>query len=368
MKNLFFIILLLVASAGVKAQVIADPSVNPMRLFNSLLLPADPALLGKDLTFTIKVPILNRNLVNGLPSGTCKIKIGLGSKMLLDPAFDLANARLSNYFHWTSEINSGQLQVMGDLYAALPEEFEDTLLLDVKGVILGNSTITTNFLVTNHNTQINLSDENGSNNTSFIPYTIVAAGPVPVTFKDLTVTKKECTAAITLYVENEINLKSYELEVSTDGIQFERKASLNPAGLSMYRFLFSLEGRYKDVAALYFRVRSVDLDGRQQLTTVKKIAGGCTPVNAAYKLILFPNPALSQQRELSVRRTEGVFSGRYTLHLFGANGQYIRTRVQTLNNIDQFKYGIENLSAGSYLLKLTDENGFEYPVLQFQVL
>ena len=172
MKKIMLTSMLLATLIGRSAgqAVIADPAVNVMRTASTTSLPVNPTLIPLDSVITLRVPVINYNQVNALPSGSCKIKIGLGSKIMLDPAFDLAAVNTSNYFSWTAQSSGGQVQITGDLIASLPANFLDTVIFQIKSSVLGNSTITTNFLVTNHNTNTFLSDENGANNNAFISY------------------------------------------------------------------------------------------------------------------------------------------------------------------------------------------------------
>lgn len=365
MKNIIFILLLLSVCKGY-GQVIADPAVSDMKIVSTQEAPVNPLFLARDVVVRIKIPIFNRNLVNGLPSGTCKIKVGLGSKLELDPAFNLSNANTSNYFQWTAETTGGQVMITGDLRAVLPADFTDTLTLDIKGTILGNSTVTTNFLITNHNTTINLSDENGANNNTFLPYTVVT-GTVPVTFKEFLVTKKQCNILASIYTENEINVSRYELQVSTDGISYETKAQLAAAGLPKYDFSIIADELVKQSAQIFLRVKSVDIDGRQQYSVVKKITGGCN-ATAAIKTSLFPNPLPSQQKEIFIELETGVFNGKYRIQLYDAAGRLVQGSSVVLNNTNRINYKTGHLSAGQYVLQLSGEDDIIYPAMKFQKL
>lgn len=365
MKNIIVILLLLGVFKGY-GQVIADPAVSDMKIVSMLEAPVNPFLLAKDVIVRIKVPILNKNIINSLPSGTCKIKVGLGSKLELDPAFNLSNANTSNYFRWTAETAGGQVMITGDLVAVLPADFIDTLTLDIRGMILGNSTVTTNFLITNHNTTINLSDENGANNNTFLPYTVVT-GTLPVTFKDFLVTKKQCNIFASVYTDNEINVSRYDLQVSTDGINYETKAQLAAAGLPKYDFSIMADELLKRSAQLFFRVKSVDIDGRYQYSVVKKISGGCN-ASAGIKTALFPNPLPSQQQEIFIELETGVFNGKYSIRLYDAKGRLMQANTVLLNNVNRVAYNTGHLSAGQYVLRLSGQDETVYPAMTFQRL
>ena len=168
--------LLLASLSGIsqgRLAVIADAQLGKMELSDYAGYTMDAGNLSSDQLIKLKLPVFSVTHGKALPAGTCKIKIGFGSKLMLDPGFDLNNAGMSNYFRWTAAENSGQLQVTGELVNTLPANvtaIDLSFRLKVKEE--GNSAITANFLITNHNSTTILSDENGANNSSFMAYKV----------------------------------------------------------------------------------------------------------------------------------------------------------------------------------------------------
>jgi hypothetical protein len=159
--------------------VIADPKLSAMQLtdFGGNIL--DPNNLQAEQLIKLRIPVGNNNHGKPLPAGSCKIKIGLGSKLILDPGFDLGNAGMGNYFTWTATEDGGQYQVTGELVNALPADVTSVdLSFRLKVKEEGNSAITANFLITNHNSTTILSDENGANNAVAIDYKVANKLPV----------------------------------------------------------------------------------------------------------------------------------------------------------------------------------------------
>lgn len=174
--------LMLTAFAGTaqdRSAVIADPKLQAMVItdFNGNTL--DPANLQANQLVKLKLPVACDNHGKILPAGSCKIKIGLGSKLMLDPGFDLNNAGMGNYFSWTVAEDGGQFQVTGELVNPLPVSVTAVdLSFRLKVKEEGNSAITANFLITNHNSTAVLSDENGANNATAISYKVANTLPV----------------------------------------------------------------------------------------------------------------------------------------------------------------------------------------------
>jgi hypothetical protein len=175
-KGMFFAGLLAVSisSTAQRASVSADPELGNITLANATGFAIDASQVLADQVISIKIPVKNDNHGQAVPAGSCKVKIGLGSKLVLDPAYNLNSNALGSYFSWSAATVDGQLQITGDLVNPLPANVTDvTVAFKVKASMEGNSTITANFLITNHNTSSILSDEDGANNTSFLQYRVV---------------------------------------------------------------------------------------------------------------------------------------------------------------------------------------------------
>ena len=348
MKKLFLLLFIVTPFFAVAQSVTADPSLDPMKittLVSGNILVTQLPING---IIKLKVPILNRNTTNPLPSGTCKVKVGLGSKIILDPLFNLSTVNTSNYFSWTASALSGQVQITGDLIAELPANFNDTAYFDVKGVILGSSTITTNFLVTNHNTNVTLSDENGANNNASIAYTIISS-PLPVTFTNIFTEKKDCSFKVYFDIENEINVSKYELEISKDLNNFEKITTLQANNLKRYTFPnFSILEVYQ-ANVLLARVKSIDLDGKFQYSEIKKLSGKCDSKN---ELLLYPNPVPKNINSFYIQNDYGLFNGSYIISIVDMAGKLIESKEIRLTNVARFKYDMVYMAAGQYLIKM----------------
>ncbi len=367
MKNLIFTTLFVLAlfSQSFGQAVFADPAVNEMRTASvTSSLTINPGLIPVNEVISLKVPVINYNITNNLPSGTCKIKIGLGSKIELDPNFDLSTVNTNNYFSWTAIVSGGQVQITGDLIAPLPANYLDTVTFNIKGTIIGNSTITTNFLVTNHNTTTILSDENGNNNNTFLPYAISQSVVVPVTFTRLAVLKEACNININFDAENEINVNRYEIEISKDGIYFEKNGELTAANNIKYKFAFGITESMKS-PQLFIRIKCVDKDGKFQYSEIRKVSGSCDEKHEA-AVIVFPNPAAYETRQFFIRKAEGFFNGNYNISLMDVTGKLISKKRININNVKQFNYETGSISAGQYIINIFNQNDGRHTVVKWQ--
>lgn len=335
------------------AQVIADPATDFMIISNLADSAIDENLLPFSSTYKLHVPVFNKDFLNGLPPGTCKIKIGLGSKLVLAPGYNINNAPANQYFDWTYTATGGQVQITGELKHPLPANFANDIFFDVTGNVLGTSTITTNFLITNHNSSIILSDGDPTNNTSFLSYTIVG-GVVPVTFTSVNAIKNLCALKILFTTETEVNVKRYDIEVSKDGIAFNKIGEL-PANQSIkYHYDYSLTNN-NQAALIYFRVKSVDKDGFFQYSPTKTVDGLC---GGALSLTLYPNP-VKQGTFGTIKATNKLLDGKYRIELLTVAGESIFKKEFKFDNDLQFNLPIGNIAAGKYILSVTSIDSYE---------
>jgi Secretion system C-terminal sorting domain len=362
MKNLLCSLLFILSVKGYSQVVFADPALNQTSITTISSAPVDASMLPLDGVVRLNLPIFNLNTTNPLPAGSCKIKIGLGSKMVLNPAFDLGNTNTSNYFNWTVATQGGQVQLTGDLIAPLPANYSATGFFQVKGSILGSSTITINFLVTNHNTSEILSDENPNNNTTFLPYTVVT--PIPVNFTGINVKKEGCSIKVNFSAENEINVSHFETEASKDGVHYTTMAQTTATQSINYSSSFLLTDAVK-APLLTVRIKSVDKDGRVQYTDTKTVKGTC---DGNLAISLYPNPLPKQQNFVTIRTNEGIFNGRLSVSLTDIAGKLLGNKNINLSNARQFTYETGYLAAGQYLIKIQGNDGTAPVVLRFQKL
>ncbi len=350
MRTFLFFSLLFLSIYSNGQGVIADPAVSQITAESIANAPLNASGIPLDNVFKLNIPIYNKNLLNGLPQGSCKIKIGLGSKMVLDPQFILSSLPTSTYFNWTYDSFSGQVQITGELKDDLPPNFSDSVLLNVKGIVQGNSTVTTNFLVTNHNTTIVLSDENPSNNNSFLAYTIVPGGPLPVSFTGLTAVNKGCAIDVNFFTEREINVSKYEIEISKDGTGFIKAGEITAANLSQYQFDFAITETNK-ASVLYVRVKSIDKDGSFKYSSTKSVKGLCSN---DWAVAVYPNPAYSVSA-ITITARQGSFNGKYAVSLNDLAGKQILIKQLNLSGATQFKLDTGNLSTGQYIINILNK-------------
>lgn len=368
-QGLLFSSVLMSSLQGVAQQkkaVMTDPKLGSIVFTDMLGYQVDEAYVHPEELLRMKIPVLNNNHGEALPAGSCKIKIGLGSKLTLDPAFDLNSAAMSNYFRWSSAINGGQVQITGELIAPLPANVNDVdVAFKVKGGAIGKSTVTANFLITNHHTDAIVSDEDGTNNASFLAYTVTNK-PTPVSVITVNeIVKQGCSVDVSFSADKEINLVRYEVEISKEGINYEKAAVVTAAGNLSYTAAFQIPAALQ-VQKLHVRVKAVERSGRTIYTNAKVANGLCEKL--PIKLGLYPNPVSNGSNKLVITATQGIFDGKYRLKMMDMAGKTVMVKDVSVSNVQNFSLELGTIAGGKYLIQVSDSENVQLGLLKFEKL
>lgn len=135
---------------------------------------------------------------------------------------------------------------------------------------------------------------------------------LPVSFVSITATKSSNGNAVEWKVENEINIKSYEVERSTDGISFTKTGAVAANNGSSYNWLDA----YPVNGDNFYRVKSIDNRGAVQYSRIVKVSA----VKGKTGYTVYPNPSTDGSIGLQM---SNVAAGIYTVKITNANGQLI---------------------------------------------
>ena len=167
---------------------------------------------------------------------------------------------------------------------------------------------------------------------------------LPVTFTSLEAYRKQNTINVEWKVQNEVNINHYEVEKSADGINFTKQSDNVTAS---NRSLYQWKDEHPQFGLNYFRVRSVDNNGRSKRTNVVKVFFG----KQASGIAVYPNPVNDEKINLYITSEQ---PGDYSVNLFSNNGQLISTKkLQQLNGNGNATIEMEKtLPHGNYILEV----------------
>jgi hypothetical protein len=190
-----------------------------------------------------------------------------------------------------------------------------------------------------------------SNTASQSPtrFRVVFKMPVvlPVTYTSVKAQQQNKVVAVEWKVENQLNIKQYEVERSADGRNFAT-VSLIPASVNKtdaYKWLDQdpLKG------SNFYRIRNIDLDGTAQYSQVVEVKIG----KSTSGFSIYPNPVQNSTIGLQANIPAG---GNYQLRLINMAGQVIFTKEISLSagsNMKAVKVDTQ-LAPGIYKLEITD--------------
>jgi hypothetical protein len=99
-------------------------------------------------------------------------------------------------------------------------------------------------------------------------YTAALLTPVPVTLVEFTGQQRLADILLEWTTASEFNSSHFDLEESDDGLHYRRIASLPAAGVSNDLRYYSYPDKDVNSEKNYYRLRSVDLNGREELSNV----------------------------------------------------------------------------------------------------
>ena len=353
-----------------RTPLFADPALGSFDITNLGGVSVDANSLNTGSSYLLKLSVQNLSsdpaANNFIPPNSALVDIGLGSKMSLDPTYNLNTAPLNNYFTFQYITVAGeQPKIRCNINTDIPRDFFGEFSFRViAGPPQGSSTVTGNFFIVNNNTLFTLSDQNPGNNNANISYFVgPAGGPLPVNITNLTARNIECNIDVNWNVSQEINVAKYDVEMSKDGVLFTSAASVQASSKNRYNVTVPLTEQLKS-PLLFIRLKSVDNDGTYKYSSIVTVKGNClsTPKQV---ISCYPNPVTNESYITLAAKGEN-FNGIYMVNLLDAAGKSYFVRKVTLLNVPTFKLDlIKHIAPGNYFIRLQREGDEITSTLKF---
>ncbi len=144
--------------------------------------------------------------------------------------------------------------------------------------------------------------------------------------------------------ENEINSSYFNIQRSTDGINFTTIGKVNASGNSSSSKTYNYTDNISNLnyGIIYYRIEEVDTDGRttlSQIRTVKK--------SSQNLFTIYPNPA-TQVISINGKNIQRI-------EMYDADGKLVFTKESVITNFITIR--VNNLSTGIYTVVVKDTNG-----------
>jgi len=179
---------------------------------------------------------------------------------------------------------------------------------------------------------------------------------LPLTLVSFNATKKENYVSIDWKTEKEININHFIIERSDDGLSFYPVGRANGRNSGNTESYQTIDNKSIQTIA-YYRLRTVDFDGKESLSRVVTIVAG----QGNNKLLLVGNPVHNKITLLAT----GALTGEFNYQITMINGQVVQSGKLSILNGGYYDISLNNLKPGTYSLKVMDNiQGFYYKVIK----
>jgi hypothetical protein len=187
-------------------------------------------------------------------------------------------------------------------------------------------------------------------NCNFVP---ISEATLPVKLSSFNAILENAKVKLTWTTATEINVSHFVVERSTDGINYADAGMVFAYGNTTESKNYSISDNIINLQAtvIYYRLRSVDIDGKNELSNIRVIRvvkGTETTVS----IITYPNPV---NNDLRITVPANWQNKRAVYEIFSANGQ-IAKRVETGSSSQTETINVSNLAPGFYVVKVSCNN------------
>jgi hypothetical protein len=172
------------------------------------------------------------------------------------------------------------------------------------------------------------------------PAPVNSSIPMPVKFAGFFAKEINTGIALTWNVGVEENLSGYEIQKSIDGTNFSKIGFVSANNLTAYSFTDA-----KSSSAAYYRIRSVDNDGKYSYSTIVSIKGQQSSV----VIKAFPSPV---QNMLTIQHNS--FDKQSMIELVSIDGKVIKSITAEAHS-QQTNVDLSKAKPGIYIVRLIDQ-------------
>lgn len=170
-----------------------------------------------------------------------------------------------------------------------------------------------------------------------------SAGPTPVILSSFDAQRSgHNTVSVSWKTEQEINSKGFEIQRSSDNINFETIGFVasRTANSSLAQTYSFTDNSNMYTGTSFYRLKMVDLDNTFAFSSIKTIKGSGLEV----EVNVFPNPASSNSKI-----TIGNLTETSSIRVFDNTGRLVQQILSTTSNSAE----LNHLQKGSYFIKVT---------------
>ncbi len=179
---------------------------------------------------------------------------------------------------------------------------------------------------------------------------------LPVTFTSVKAYNKDKNINVQWTVDNEMNMKQYETEKSTDGSQFTNLSITAATANGGHSANYLVMDTHPVQGYNYYRIKSVDINGQAAYSNIVKVMIGAG--TDKQEISVYPNPVVNGIINLQLNNQP---QGTYAVRLLNKSGQVItQKQIQHTGGSITESISLDNyLPRGIYQLEITKPDGLK---------
>jgi hypothetical protein len=187
------------------------------------------------------------------------------------------------------------------------------------------------------------------------------AAPLPISFTSIKAYQQGANVAVEWEVAAELNVKNYEVEKSTNGINFVKLGTQLATGNNSSDVTYN----WLDVNPVsgnnFYRIRSIENSGMMKYSAIAKVNIG----KLAPSFTVYPNPVTGKQVNLQFTAMD---KGMYNIRLINTMGQTVySTQYSHAGGSATQSISINGVVAGAYMMELISPDNSKQSI-RLQVL
>jgi len=183
-------------------------------------------------------------------------------------------------------------------------------------------------------------------------FVAIIESTLPVQLKNFTAQLNNNKVDLKWVTSTEINTSHFVIEKSLDGINFSDAGTVfafgNTTEEKNYNFTDNIN--VSQAVVIYYRLRTVDVDGRSGYSATRIIRAG-KQTGQAISILTYPNPV---NNELRITLPDNWQNKKVTFEIFNANGQTSK-RTEKTNSGQTETLNVSNLVQGFYFVRVSCE-------------
>ena len=177
----------------------------------------------------------------------------------------------------------------------------------------------------------------------------IAVGTLPVTITNIKAYQKNAGVQVEWTVLNETNINSYDIEKSSNGINFTKVGNVTATNANMYNWLDASPADGNN----YYRIKVIDNSGDIKFTETVNVRIG----KEKNIINVVNNPILNNKILLQMENTD---KGVYTINLYNQLGQLLnKNDIKHNGGSASYSININNLAKGVYQLSISNTSGLQ---------